>query len=362
MTKKTLTWVALLLCILVALTACKEKAEIIEEVRGIKTITVSEQAAARIMKLSGLVAAVDSSALSFQVGGQVVSVSVDIGDTVTKGKVLATLDPETYQLEVDANIAALKKAKDDVAKSEAEFERQKRIFEQGAGSKRSLDVAEYQYKSAKSAVDYQVAKLDQAQSNLGKTKLISPYDGTIAWRSVEPNEKVQAGQKVFEINATGDMEVQLAVPETSIDLIHPEDGVTVTFPTLPGETTEGLVTYIGSAAVEANSFPVKVKLLDPEKTIRPGMTAEATLLIEGADREPGFLIPIQALLPAEEANQAYVFKYVANTSSVKKALVRYRGTESSEVIVSEGLAVGDIIAMAGVSFLVDGMNVKLMKQ
>lgn len=362
MMKKILKQLALLFCILVALTACKDKAEIIEEVRAIKTMTISEQAASRIIKLSGLVAAVDSSGLSFRVGGQVVSVNVDIGDSVAKGKVLAVLDPETYQLEVDANKAGLEKAKDNVIKSKAEYERQKRIFEQGAGSKRSLDVAKYQYQSAKSEVDFQIAKLDQAQSNLSKTKLVSPYNGTIAWRSVQPNEEVKAGQKVFEINATGGMEVQLAVPETSIDLIHLEDAVTITFPTLPGKSTKGRITYIGSAAVKANSFPVKVELIDPEKVVKPGMTAEATLSIKNANQKPGFLVPIQALLPSEDANQAYVFKYDANTSSVKKTVVRYSGTEDGKVIVSDGLAVGDVIAVAGVSFLVDGLNVKLMKQ
>lgn len=360
--KKILKRLALLFCIVVALTACNEKAEIIEEVRAIKTMTISEQAASPIIKLSGLVAAVDSSGLSFRVGGQVLSVNVDIGDYVDKGKVLAVLDPETYQLEVDANKAGLEKAKDDVIKSEAEYERQKRIFEQGAGSKRSLDVAKYQYQSAKSAVDFQRAKLEQAQSNLSKTKLISPYNGTIALRSVQPNEEVLAGQKVFEINATGGMEVQLAIPETSIDLIHLEDAVTITFPTLPGKSTRGRITYIGSAAVKANAFPVKVELIDPEKVVKPGMTAEATLSIKNANQKPGFLVPIQALLPSEEANQAYVFKYDANTSSVKKTVVRFSGTEDAEVIVSDGLAAGDVIAVAGASFLDDGLVVKLMKR
>ena len=202
--KKTLKQMVWLLCISVALTACKEKPEIIEAVRAIKTITVSEQAAEQIRKFSGLVAAVDSSDLSFQVGGQVASVKVDIGDRVKKGQVLAVLDPEPYQLDVDAIKAELVKARDNVTKSKAEYERQKRIYEQGAGAKSYLDVAEYNYKAAKSAVNYQMARLDLAKRNLRKTKLLSPYDGTIAWRSVQPHEEVQVGQKVFEINATGE--------------------------------------------------------------------------------------------------------------------------------------------------------------
>ena len=149
MTKQTLKQMIWLLCLAVALTACKEKTEIIEVVRSIKTITVSKQASEKIYKFSGVVAAVDSSGLSFQVGGQVVTVEVDIGDRVTKDQVLAALDPEPYQLDVDAIKAELITAKDNVAKSKAEYERQKRIFEQGAGAQRFVEVSEYNYKASR---------------------------------------------------------------------------------------------------------------------------------------------------------------------------------------------------------------------
>ena len=86
MTKQTLKRMVWLLCLSVALTACKEKIEIVEVVRAIKTITVKEQATEKIRKFSGLVAAVDSSGLSFEVGGQVDSVKVDIGDRVKKAR------------------------------------------------------------------------------------------------------------------------------------------------------------------------------------------------------------------------------------------------------------------------------------
>ena len=362
MTKQTLKWMVWLFCVSVALVACKEKTEIVEVVRPIKTMTVGEQAAEQILKFSGLVAAVDSSDLSFQVGGQVETVKVDIGDRVEKGQVLAVLDPEPYQLEVDAIKAELVKARDQVAQSKSQYERHKRIYEQGAGAKSYLDVAEYRYKAARSAVKYQLARLDLAKRDLRKTKLLSPYDGTIAWRSVQPHEEVQVGQKVFEINATGKMEVQLALPETTVDRIHIDDAATITFPTLPGESTKGRISYIGSAAVEANAFPVKVELIGPNQKVKPGMTAEANLIVKEKYRKPGYTLPLQAFLPAPEKNQGYAFVYDPQTSTVKKAPVRFRGTDQKYVIVDEGLAAGDIIAVAGVSFLADGMKVKLMKQ
>ena len=351
-----------LLCIFVALTACKEKTEIVEVVRAIKTITVKEQDTEKIFKFSGQVAAVDSSGLSFQVGGQVETVEVDIGNRVKKGQLLAVLDPEPFQLEVNAAQAELVKAKNNVTKTKAEYERQQRIFKEGAGAKRFVEISEYEYKAAKSAVNYQIAKLDQARRDLRKTKLLAPYDGTIAWRAVEPNEKVLAGKKILEINATGDMQVELTIPETTVDLIHVYDQVTITYPTLPDESENGRISEIGSAAVKASSFPVKVKLIDPNEKVKPGMTAEVSFFIKDENRKPGYLIPYQALLPATEANQGFAFVYDPETSTVKKTLVHARGTEQKKAIVDEGLAEGDIVAVAGVSFLADGMKVKLMKK
>jgi RND family efflux transporter MFP subunit len=249
-----------------------------------------------------------------------------------------------------------------VTKTKAEYERQKRIFEEGAGAERYVEVAEYNYKAAKSAVKFQTAKLDLARRNLRKTKLPSPYDGVIAWRSVEPNEEVLAGQKILEINATGKMEVELAIPETNVDQIHIDDPVTITFPTLPGETASGRISYIGGAAVKANAFPVKVELIDPSEKVKPGMTAEAKLTIKDENRKSGYLVPIQALLPSPEPDRGYAFVYDPGTSTVKKTPVHSRGMADKRVIIDEGLEAGDIIAVAGVSFLADGLEVKLLEE
>jgi RND family efflux transporter MFP subunit len=155
--------------------------------------------------------------------------------------------------------------------------------------------------------------------------------------------------------------VELAIPETTVDRIHIDDPATITFPTLPGESTKGRISYIGGAAVKANAFPVKVELMDPNKDVKPGMTAEVSLTIKNKNLKPGFLVPMQAVLPSAEPDRGYAFVYDPGTSTVKKTPIRSRGTENKKVIVGEGLAAGDIIAVAGVSFLADGMEVKLLE-
>ena len=92
------------------------------------------------------------------------------------------------------------------------------------------------------------------------------------------------------------------------------------------------------------------------------MTAEANLIIKAKNQKPGYIVPFQALPPAPEANRGFAFVYAPQTSTVKKTAVSSRGSEGKEAIIYEGLATGDIIAVAGVSFLADGMEVKLMKR
>lgn len=362
MTKQALKIILWLVFILITITACKEKPEIVEEIRAVKTITVREPAASQIRKFSGIVHAVDSSSLSFEVSGQVETVNVDIGDHVKKGQVLAVLDKEPYRLEVDAAQAELVKAQANVVNTKEEYDRQKRVYDQGAGAKGRVDLAEYNYKAAQSAVDYQTASLNLAKRNLRNTTLMAPYNGSIAWRSVNPHEEVQAGQKVFEIDAKGALEVQLAVPETTIHQIHINGPAIITFPTLPGKSVKGSISYIGSAAVKANAFPVKVELIEPPAKISPGMTAEATLVLTDEARDTGYLVPLQAILPAKDAMQGYAFVYDPKTSTLKKTRVRTRGGRKNMSIVEEGLSAGDIIAVGGVSFLADGMKVKTMEQ
>ena len=346
----------------VPIAACKEKTEIVEEVRAIKTITVSELTAGQIRKFSGIVRAADSSNLSFEVSGKVETVHVDVGNSVQKGQLLAVLDKEPYRLDVDSAQAELEKAKANVVNTKEEYERQERVYSQGAGAKSKLDRAKYNYNAAQSQVNYQVAKLNLAKRNLSKTMLMSPYDGHIAWRAVDPHEEINVGQKVFAIDAKGALEVHLAVPETTIHQIHIGTQATISFPTLPAHSAKGRVSDIGSAAVKANAFPVKVGLVEPPTNINPGMTAEASLVLKDDSQVTGYLVPVQAILPDKEANHGYTFAYDSNTSVVRKTPIRILGEERNMVIVSEGLSSGDIIAVAGVSFLADGMKVKLMKQ
>jgi RND family efflux transporter MFP subunit len=330
--------------ILFLVAACREEPEVVEEIRSIKTVTVGEMATGQILKFSGIVRAVDRTALSFEVSGNVLSVEVDIGDRVEEGQILAKLDEEPYQLEVVKAEAELTRAKANVKNKRANYEREKSVFDQGASSEKRLDQAEFGFREAEAGVNYAVSKLNLAERDLRKTVLYAPYDGTIGKRRVEPFVDVRRGQEVLEIDADGDKEVEVGIPETIVHLVTVDMPALISFPTLPDKVIEGTVTQVSTLASEGNAFPAKVRLLEPPERVRSGMTAEVTFELKDESLVSGYLLPIQALLPTTEANRGHVFIYQADTSSVRKTPVRFRGVKENLVVIPEGISPGDVVA------------------
>ncbi len=352
----------ILLSAVVILSGCSKEEQVIEEIRSVKTIIVQELSSGQVRKFPGIVQAAESSALSFEVGGQVEQVLVDIGDQVKKEQVLAVLDKEPYELLMKSSEAELVRAKANLTNKKADYEREGAIYREGAGSQKRLDQARFGYEEAGAGVKYTVSKLNLALRDLRKTTLYAPYDGSIGRRMVEPHMEVAVGQELFEIDAIGDMEVQVDIPETVVNRLSVGAATTVALTARPGETVAGIISYVGTMAGAANAFPVKVALRDPPSDIQSGMTAEVTFPLQDHNGQTGYLIPPQAFLPSKEPGRAFVFVYDSTSSSVKKTAVRLSGAQDNQAIVAEGLAAGDIVAVAGLAFLSDGQQVRLMQQ
>jgi len=336
--------------------------EVIPQIRAIKTYVVTEVASAQTRKFAGQVYATDSSTLSFQVSGNVQEMRVKQGDRVKNDQVLAVLDKQRYELDVLSAKAELGKARAGLAQAVQEHSRQKTLFEKGWVAKARLDRVQQELDSATSEVDFATSKLNLAKRDLRLTGLRAPYDGTISRKYVDAFVEVQASQKIYEIEALGALEIRFDIPETTISRVTLGMPVTVTVPTLPNKLMRARITEIGSTAVTANAFPVKASLDDPPPQVRSGMTAEATLSLKQDGTESAYLMPLSAVAPADKPGQGFIFIYDPTTQEVKKTLIKGKGATDNLVHVYEGVTAGDIVAVAGVSFLNDGQKVKLMQQ
>ncbi len=343
------------------LAACEDAPpEVAEQARPIRVFTVTDVASGQVRKFTGVIEASDSSSLSFQVGGNVREVRVNQGDQVAAGQKLALLDQEPFQLNVQAAEADLQRARAELSQAKAEYDRQKTLYEQGWVARARFDNAERDYRAAASRVDYAVARLNLAQRDLRNTILTAPFDGFISARAVDPFVEVRAGQRLFQLDAEGGFEAAFGVPETAIAQVVLGMPATVTSPQLDGPL-DALITEVGSAAGTGNTFPVKAALVAPPPVVRPGMTAEVTLLLAENDADSGYyLVPLSAVAPGEQSGEGFVFVYDRESSTVRRTLVKATQALTGNVVAVTGVTAGDVIATAGVNFLVDGQNVTLM--
>lgn len=358
----TKTIMVALLCV-GGLAACsKEAPPPPERIRAIKTIVVAERAAGQTRRFPGVVEAADTSKVSFEVAGIVHEVRVDAGDPVDAGQVLAVLDRKPFELNVTSAEAALSRAKAQVEEAKSNYDRERSIYAQdpGATTQKAIERARATYESRRQNVSYARAQLDLARRDLEKTALVAPYKGTIAARNIEPYEEVRRGQPVFELFGEGSMQVVVQIPENMIEDVYVGQPAEIRLPTVATHPFQGALTEVGSAARGANSFTVKATIGASDSRIRPGITAELSLLLPSAVEAGAYLVPLTALAPGEGASGSSIFVFDPQTSTVHRKPVVNRGIVGDQVALAGEIEPGDIVAVAGVSFLHDGQKVKLL--
>lgn len=347
------------------LNACQSKEPpSVETIRAIKTITVESTADGEFRKFPGVVHAVENSTTSFEIAGNVQKVLVNAGDQVKKGQLIATLDPLQFKLKEEAAEAELKRAGIDLDKQEKNFIRFRGIARQDSGaiSLRVLEQSEAAYESAKQNVVVAQSQLNLARRDLQKTELVAPFDGVIAKRYVDAFMEVSRGQAIYDIFVGQGMEILIYVPEVLIGNVNIGLKAEIAFPDEPECGCEGTVSEVGSVAGAAGTFPVKILLAGTNENIRPGMSSEVKLMFSYKGSQGEVTLPIHAFATGEDHEKAYVFVYDRQTSTVQKVPVETKGGFDNNVIITQGVKSGDIVAIAGVSFLTDGQKVKLMSR
>jgi len=348
------------------LTACEEEPpEVLEQVRAIKTTTVSERASGQLRKFPGVIEAVDTSALSFEVSGNVRELKVDVGDRFENGEVLSVLDKQTFELSVESGEAAVGRAQADEAEKKTEFERQDALYKKEWVAKSVQEQTLAAYESARNQVRLRISELNLARRDLEKTELLAPLDGVVAKRYVDAFAEVSRGQTIFDVYVEGAMEAKISVPEGTVRDIYLGLPAEVRFLTGPIGTVKGRVSEIGTQAEAGNVFPVKVAILEQREGALPGMTTEVSLILGGDDEAASYLVPISALAPGvdpENPKEGFIFVFDPETSAVKKTPVKADGVRDNMVVIIEGVDPGDVVAVAGISFLKDGQEVKLLSQ
>jgi membrane fusion protein, macrolide-specific efflux system len=301
-----------------------------------------------------------------KVAGQVQKVLVEEGAQVVKGQLLIRLDPTDFRRDVAKCEADVERAAAEVAAAEnaLEFaklnlERRKRGLEGRGVAQIDVDAAESELRGKQVALKtanavlsgYKVA-LGAAQDRLRYTEIVSPLDGTIIEKGIQPGEVVTPGvQATFEGKAllTVAQMLPLIVKAdlNQIDVAKVKLGqkVTLTLDALPGKTYEGVVTKVAPASIlpkgkDVDVFPVEATLTKGDASIKPGMTADVRIHIE--TRPSVLALPIEAVV--KETGKSYVTRVTDGPDGkprTDKVEVKPGARNDREVELTAGLKEGD---------------------
>ncbi len=353
-----------LLFITLFLIGCNEQTKQVNNtIRPIKWTEVKLSSLEQIRVLSGIVAPVEATKLSFEVNGKIQEINVNLGDEVSEGQQLAHLNKRSFNLELQSAQAKYQQSKASLADAKNTYLRYQTLLKQGVVSQSSFDNAKASFDANKSAVDVAQAQLDIASKNMQDSMLLAPYDGIITRRLFEPSQQITSGQSVFEIEGKHGLEIQVLVPETLIQELTQDAILPIKFPVLPKIEMLGRITEIGTRAESANAFPVTVVLQGDNPLLRAGMTAEVEFIFEGEGRTghkgPSIKVPLTSISAGLE-NKAFVFVFNTEEKIVQRREIKTENILNNQVYISSGLQPGDIIATAGVAFLRDGQQVSLL--
>ena len=336
---------ALLLAAAVVLAACGPKPVVQDPVRPVITQRVMPGAAASRDVYSGEVRARYETDLGFRVGGKLVSRAVDAGARVTRGQVLARLDPEDAKLAALGSAAQLASADSDFILAKSELDRYADLLAKKFISQSAFDVKQNAFNAAKARVDQTRSQAAITSNQAAYTTLVADADGVVISVAAEPGQVVTAGQAVLKLARAGEKEVVINAPESQLARFKVGQDVGISLWADPNTLFPGRIREIaGGADPVTRTYAVRVTALNTPEQAQLGMTAN--VVFNPAADASLVLLPLTAL--ARGGADAAVWIVDPRTSQVKLRPVAIGQFREDGVTVTRGLAAGDIVVTAGV--------------
>ncbi len=249
---------------------------------------------------TGTASAVTTVTVGSQVSGTIKEILVDFNSLVHKGQVLARLDPTFLQASVSEAEANLEKAQATENQAERDLTRTTDLAEKNLVARAELDNAQTNVETAKASVRQVESALTRARVNLAYSVITSPIDGVVVSRNVDVGQTVAASLQaptLFTIaQDLRQMQIETNIDEADIGQIEPGMDASFTVDTYPDETFHARIDQIRYAAKEEQgvvTYPVILRVDNPDLKLRPGMTANVTIVT--AKRDDVLRMPAAAL-------------------------------------------------------------------
>jgi membrane fusion protein, multidrug efflux system len=294
-------------------------------------------------------------------GGRLQSISVKLGDRVRRGQAIAKIEDREIIEQVNQAEASHKVAEANVRRSEADLslaltnvDRARNLYGRQLLPKQQLDDAEARYTSAVAALDLARAQTSQSEArlkelriNLGNTSVVSPTDGFVSQRHVDPGAWVSQNAPVASVVDISSLRLVANVVEKDLKAVNPGDPAVVEVDAYPGEKFNGRIARVSPILDPATrTASMEIEIPNRENKLKPGMYARITLEVDSRDNV--LIVPKTSLVDSEGQRGVYQ-PNDENRAQFKRVTVGLEDNEKAEVL--EGLREGEIVISTGAGAL-----------
>ena len=354
--KRFTAYLFTLTALLFFISGCKEKEKAKEDLlRPVKILIVSSDINALGKGYPASTKAKKEIDVSFRVGdAPIIEYNVVEGALVTKGELIAAIDPGDYQI-------AVQSAKARYNQTKAEADRYERLWKKGSVAKNDYD---RKYANSQQAL----ARLNEARNNLAYTKIYAPFTGYYGAKNADIGDVVSPNQPITKLYDLSGIEVVTTIPEQLAVRFRQFEKYEITFETYPSRvfaadlknmektpTPEGYKLHLNLNYQNNPDNPASPK-------ISAGMSCRVDIALQSTGKTDHFIVPIGAVFEGETDNTPSVW-IINKDYTVKKQNVVFDGFSGSDHIkIKSGLKAGQLIVAAGAKRLIEGQKVKILDQ
>ena len=322
-------------------------------------VTISSIAAENntpFLTASGKIEAANSATLSTRMMGFVDKVHVNVGDKVTKGQLLVSINNADLSAKNAQTSAGITEAQAAFNNAEKDYQRFQNLFAEQSASQKELDDQRARYEMAKARLEGAKQMKNEVQSQFAYVNLRAPFNGIVTSRSIEAGDMANPGMPLVSVEGPGNFEVVASVPESEISKIKSGSKVQVIVKSsdlvLPGTVTE----VSTSARNTGGQFLVKVVLDKTDASILSGMYATVQFPIEKKTAVTTVLVPEEALVKRGQLTGIYT---VSQSNTAILRWLRVGRTFGDNVEVLSGLSADENYIISSESKLYNGAKLTI---
>src|SRR5215471_8765490 len=319
----------------------------------VETVPVHRQTLDEVIGGSGAIEQAETVNLITQLTAQVLEVPVKIGDLIKKGDLLVRWDDRLIKATVDANRQYVEADNIKIRNETRQVERYSTLQNKNMGT--AVDLEKYEMALADAKIDLakSTVSLKQAEIDLEHVKQMSPIDGIVLERLVNPNEFTKPGQVIMKLGVLNSVLMAAKITEEKMHSIQLGLLAEMTFPAFPSEVFKGTIFKIDpNIDPVTRTFTTYIKIENPDFRLKPGLSGFARIRRTAKDV---LAVPSIAILnPSGE--QASVF-VVDGTNHAKLTKVRPGIVVNAMTEISDGLKEGDKVVTVGQFYLKDNDKV-----